>query len=187
MARPIDAATLAEFESSTVRLGIFVEMLFDSGPLRLWNGFRDFTVFGDIYTGAGFLGRLSAITETTETRAVGLEFSLSGLPTSVLAISLNEEFSERPINIFLGAFDADEVLVADPHKFFSGRMDASNTIESGSTATITVTAESSMIDLRRAKNLRYTDQTQKDLFPGDSGLSIIADLQDREIVWGQRG
>ena len=51
---------------------------------------------------------------------------------------------------------------------------------------MSVTAESRLIDLDVTRERRYTDADQKIDFPDDKGLEFIADIQDKEIIWGGR-
>ena len=57
--------------------------------------------------------------------------------------------------------------------------------DGGQTCTISVSAESRLIDLDRTRERRYTSEDQKIDFPNDKGLEFIADLQDKEIIWGR--
>jgi hypothetical protein len=61
------------------------------------------------------------------------------------------------------------------------------TIDEGAeSSTMSVTAESRLIDLDVTRERRYTDADQKIDFPDDKGLEFIADIQDKEIIWGGR-
>ena len=64
-------------------------------------------------------------------------------------------------------------------------MDLMNIDDGGQTCTISVSAESRLIDLDRTRERRYTSEDQKIDFPNDKGLEFIADLQDKEIIWGR--
>jgi hypothetical protein len=64
-------------------------------------------------------------------------------------------------------------------------MDVMGIEDSGDTANINVTAESRLIDLERSRERRYTSEDQKINYPNDKGLEFIADLQDKELVWGR--
>jgi hypothetical protein len=64
-------------------------------------------------------------------------------------------------------------------------MDTMGIEDSGDTANIGLTAESRLIDLERSRERRYTSEDQKIDYPNDKGLEFIADLQDKEIVWGR--
>jgi hypothetical protein len=66
---------------------------------------------------------------------------------------------------------------------FVGRMDQATLQDDGETAQINIAAESRLIDLQRARVRRYTDEDQRAVYPSDKGLSLINQLQDKEIVW----
>jgi predicted rRNA methylase YqxC with S4 and FtsJ domains len=57
--------------------------------------------------------------------------------------------------------------------------------ESGDTCTIELKLENRLIALERPNLRRMTDEDQKNLFSGDKGFEFIADLQDKELVWGK--
>jgi len=59
-----------------------------------------------------------------------------------------------------------------------------NISESGDSAQITINGESRLIDLDVPRVRRYTSEDQKIDFSNDKGLEYIADLQDKQIVWG---
>lgn len=68
----------------------FFEGLFDSGPLRLWNGFRNVIWDSKTWTRSGGLIRLTRFTETSEARKTRLKFQLAGLDQSILPILTGE-------------------------------------------------------------------------------------------------
>jgi len=59
-----------------------------------------------------------------------------------------------------------------------------NIQESGNVANVNITGESRLIDLEIARERRYTSEDQKIDFPDDKGFEFVADLQNKEIVWG---
>ena len=63
-------------------------------------------------------------------------------------------------------------------------MDLMTIEDGGETASISVTAESRLIDLNRAKERRFTDNDQKIDYPDDKGLQHIQGLQEKQISWG---
>jgi len=48
-----------------------------------------------------------------------------------------------------------------------------------------LTVESKLIRLEKASNWRYTEGSHKSRYPSDTFFSYLADLQDRDIVWGR--
>lgn len=173
-----------ELEKGLVRLAMFVECIFDDGPLRLWSGLGPYTFNGQIYEGAGSLGGIDAIEENAgDVKATGVAMKLSGIPSDMVALCLAEHFQGRPVTIWFAMFDENGALIPDAIQIFKGRMDYPVIEEGGETATITVFAESLLIDLERPRIRRYTNEDQTSAFPGDMGLEFTAAIQNVEIVW----
>ena len=63
-------------------------------------------------------------------------------------------------------------------------MDVMTIEDAGETASISLSAESRLIDLERARVRRFTDNDQQNQFSGDTSLRFVASLQDKEIAWG---
>jgi hypothetical protein len=65
-------------------------------------------------------------------------------------------------------------------------MDQMNIDDGPETSTIELKVENRLIDLERARVARYTSGYQKSVYPNDSGLDFIEDLQDKQIPWGRK-
>lgn len=181
-----------------------VEMMFDSGPLRLWTGLGDLQYQGNTFTGTGTLLSVSEISETAELSVRGASLSLSGIPSDILSYALTEDYQGRLCKIYFGLFSkgfllletGDFLLAEDGSKIrfenilsdfvniFTGYMDQMNIEETGETASIELTVENKLIDLERPRVKRYTEKYQKSVFPDDKGFDEVNDLQDKVFVWG---
>jgi hypothetical protein len=175
----------AEVTASSLVPIAFVELEFDSGTLRLWSGIGDITWDSKTWSGIGSMGAVNAPDETTEIRATSFDLVLSGVPSSNLSLVIGEQYQGRAARLWIGALSSSGAVIADP-VLFEGVMDACTVMESGETATITVSVETELVDLRRPRERRYTHEDQIQLYPGDLGLEYIAGLQDKEIIWGKR-
>ena len=186
MSRGLTNDLITEVTARQLRPIILLKAEFDSGDLLLWSGIGSITYDGDIYTGAGNLINISEIGETTNIEAQGATFVLSGIPSSLLSIALNEPYQGRPITCFFGCLDGNGALIADPVILFKGTADVVQIDETGETCTIGLQAENRLIDLKRAKPRRYTPEDQKQEYPADRGLDFVASLQEKEIIWGKK-
>ena len=193
MTRALTAGVVTETEAAAARAALFVKLAFDGGTVFVWSGVGSITTsaMGTLpaatWIGTGTLGTVSAVEETTDLSAAGVTFALSGIDSTLLSIALGEHYQGRRAEMWLGFFDANWALIADPPKVFSGFMDTMVIEDGGATATIRVNAESRLVDLERAANPKfYTDQDQKALFAGDRGLEFVEKLQNAEIFWGRR-
>lgn len=162
---------------------VAVALDFPSGWVRINGSPVDLTIGGNLFTGIAGLGAISAVDEAAELRSYDLTVSLSGVPVDAVSLALAEAYQGRagvvwevPLSRTTGA------PIADPIVVFRGRMDTM-TIEMGQTATVTVTLQNRLADWERPRVLRYTDEDQKRLHPGDKGLEFVPATTEKQIVW----
>ena len=163
---------------------IILASLSFSTPVNLWSGYGTITYIGTGYLGIGTLGTISPIEETTDLAARGISMQLSGVPTAQIAIALTENYQGRECSVLFAAMASDGTLVSTPVTVFSGRMDVMTINDDGEQAIIGMTAENKLVDFRRPREVRYTDEEQKSLFPTDKGLEFVNAIQEKQIYWG---
>lgn len=185
MSRDLTTAFKTAITGEVVTPVVLTEAFFDSGTIRFWNGLGDFVYDGDTYTGSGNLLEVSQITETSNLEARGASFTLSGLPSSLIAIALAEDWQGRTITQRFAPLDANGDAIADPFLFFSGECDAMDIEEAGSGANIKIAAENDILTLKRKSERRRTPEDQKIDYPTDSFFDQVAALQSLDIVWGR--
>ena len=183
MSRSLTTAFNNQLTSSELQPFLAVELAFDGGTFYSWTGYGNITFGGNTYVGAGDVIQVSPAQETSEIKANGVAITLSGIPTESLSSALSEAYQGRDATIYFGVLQ-NQAVVSDPYAIFKGKMDLMTIKDNGEIATITVTAESKLIDLDRSRERRYTSEDLKIDFPDDKGLEYIDDLQDKEIVWG---
>lgn len=157
---------------------------FQGGAVRVWSGIGSLSWGGNTYTGLGHLGTVSPVEESSDLRANGVAFQLSGVPSGLIATALGDNYQGRDVKLWLGALDAAGAIVADPYQLFAGRMDALEIDDGPETATIRVYAESRLVDLRRSNERRFTHEDQQIDFPGDDGLDYMPTAQSTPFMWG---
>lgn len=188
MARSLTAGMVTEVTAASLQPILLVKLAFDSADLNLWTGIGDLSFGGDTYTGAGDLLTFSRIEESDDLKAVGLTGTLSGIPSSLIAIALAEDYMGRAVTVWFGALDSAGALVTSPFKVFAGLIDTMPVEDGGETATIQVTAENRLARLEESRARRYTPEDQAIDYPDDKGLDFVVALNDgREIVWGRPG
>ena len=186
MARTLTAAMLTAIDNDLVKPALFVAIEFSTGTIRLWSGVGSITFDGNSYTGAGDLLAVSQVEETDDLKAVGMTFSLSGIPSALLTPALSAVEYNRPADMYLGFIDISTgALVADPVKMWGGSVDNANINDSGEMATITISAENELIALDRPKSRRYTSEDQKLRDATDEGFNAVPTLQTAQILWGK--
>jgi len=186
--RDLTTAVKNELDKAGLQLGLFVEIIFDSGPFRVWSGLGNMTLGGNVYSGIGTLGRIDKIEESaTDIRASGVALTLSGIPSALLAQTLTENYQGRQATIWLVMFDSAWQIIADPVVLNVYRLDYPQIEEGGETCSITVFAESILADLERPRVRRRTHEDQIALHAGDLGFEFVAALQNKETIWKAPG
>lgn len=135
------------------------------------------------YFGVGALGQINAIESTTEIKAARVSVSLSGIPLSLIAVALNEQYQNSPAQIWNCFFDkATMKMVRSPVLAFDGVIDNMG-VEIGETGAITVDLENIYSYWSRPNGDLMTDANQQAKYPGDKGLQYVG--QEKTIYWGR--
>lgn len=204
--RDITSAIEGNLEDEVVYPFFATELLFDDSPLRLWTGPGTLVYDGVSWTGTGNLLDVSSIEETSEIAVRGATLTLSGVPSEVISLALQEPYQGRVANIYFGMFsrgamlqesgsyllleDGGRILLETQEtgltQIFSGYMDEMNINEGAETSTIELKVENKLIDLERARVRRFTSGYQKSVYPNDKGLDFVESLQDKNVVWGRK-
>ena len=185
MSRTLTTAMSNALVADVVRPIYLVRMVFDSSDLNVWSGMGDLSYGGETYTGLGDLLSISEIKETADVQATGMNVSLAGVKSSLVAIAKDQDYQGRELTVRLGAFDSSGSLVADPVIIFSGFMDTMTITEAGEYSSITIAVENKLIAFERSKVRRYTAEDQKINHPTDKGFEFVTAIVEKEIFWGR--
>ena len=186
MSRALTSGAVAATTATAVKPILLAELDFSSGFVRCWTGVGTLSWGGNSWLGTGDFGGVSAPEEAGDLRATSITFSMSGIPNALVTSVLGEHYRGRSAKLWWAFLDASNAIVADPFLIFGGRMDTVAILRGGESATVTVTAESRLVDLQRARIRRFNDQDQQQLYPGDLGFQFIAAIQNLTLVWGQK-
>ena len=185
MSRVLSNAMKEMAVAKVVRPIFLVRMVFDSSQLNIWSGVGDISFDSVTYTGLGDLLSISDIKETSDISATGINVSLSGVKTSLIAIAKDQDYQGRELTVRLGAFNETGSLIADPVIIFSGFMDTMTIAEAGTYSTISIAVENKLVAFERSKVRRYTAEDQKIDHSADKGFEFVTSIVQKEIFWGR--
>lgn len=188
--RTLAPAAAAALASGAVGLAILVDMNL-TVPLRLASSAVTLIHDGIEYVGAGALGNIDKVSDAPG-EIKPLRFVLSGVPTELLAIALDEPFRNRRCRVRLAILDPDTQAMLDAPVTWTGTLDqmpvSHQTDEEGkTTGTISVTAEHRGATFGRPKPLRYTNSDQRKLFAPDTSLRFITIQASHKDIWPAAG
>lgn len=184
MSRPLTGSISAEIVKTEVTLCYFVQFDF-STILRFWTGHGDITFLSQTWNGAGDVIKLAPIKETASVEAMGVSFEVEGVSTEIISLALSEPVQGRNATMYVGFLDANDALIADPVGPFIYIMDTISIAENPQNPRVTLTAESNLVLLEKARPRRYTHEDQQIEFPGDEGFIFVPSIQEKQITWGK--
>lgn len=212
MSRELPNEVLTTIEQDVVYPVIAVELLFDTpNELRFWSGLGDLVIDGDTYAGSGDLLQVSDVQESSDISARGATLTLSGVPSNLVSLALDEDYQGRTASIKFGMYgtsidngylilddSGDKLLVDGVADFldisntaalgffnlFVGKMDQMTIQRGPAVSEIVMSLESRLIDLERPRLRRYTDGGQQDRYPGDLAFEFVSRIQNEDLEFG---
>lgn len=180
------SSSQAALQSLPHRISVpLVEAFFTSGTLRLALCEWDITVGGNTYT-RGPLIDLKRVRESSTSKE-GLELSLSGLSTEIIALATQEPYQGRVIRLLKANLHPDtHAVVGTPLAWFIGRMRALPVSETNDQAAVALQAEHYDVDFDRVIVNRLSDSSQQSMWPGppaDLGCQYCEQMVERKIIW----
>lgn len=184
MTRDLTADFLAEITADGCAPIALFRAYFDSGTLNLWTGLGNLTHDGVTYTGAISIMQIESIKESNGLTANGLRIQLDGLDEDMNEIAEDEPYQGRRLEMYLAMIDSTGSVVSDPYLMFEGFMDVMTIRDDARSILIDLTIENALISLERPLDTKYTPEDQKRDYPNDTFFDFIADIQNKEVVWG---
>jgi len=185
VSRGFPTAVADALSAGHVVLVTFAKLEFPSGTIYVHNSIGTYNWGGQDWLGTGDFGEISQIEEGADVSPYKITLTLSGLDATVSGAALNEDYYMHPATVYLGALDADDVLIADPTVVWEGAMDQMNfSIGETSGDSIQLTAESELARFDKSSNKKYTHSQQQNDHSGDLLFEFMADIEDAKIRWG---
>lgn len=189
MSRGLNAANATAVEADVVIPILLVRLDFESAPILAasapfnlsfdWDG----DGMAELFLGVGEFGSISDVEEGAEVQSYSITLGLSGVPQENLSTALGEHYQGRDCRVWCGFFDQNySGFVDDPELIFRGRIDVMeiDLVKQ----TIDLSAHSRLRDWERARVSRLTNEEQQNRFPSDRGLEFVAQMEEKQLVWG---
>lgn len=189
MSRSLPANTSSALDDAFLVPVVFVELLFDSAPLRLHTDLGSIvttdTSPNKTWLGAGDLGAVGPIEETEGAEPFSVELTLSGLDSTVLDEARNQDYQDRPVVIYVGVRDSvTGALVDNPTEIFYGQIDQMVITAGRQFSSVTVRAESEQTLWQRPAVIFYDAATLQDAYAGETFFNFLEELQNLQLRWG---
>lgn len=147
-----------------------------------WSGIGPLEFENNVYKGTDRFGRVSQPDESADLAIKQGTLELRGVPPE-LAAYLNTNIRNRVARVFLAAV-VNQKVKGEPFEFLRGRMDyMTMPVAEDGTVTIKVNLRIGFFSIERAQEKVWSHEQQQEDYPGDTGMSLIASLTEKEIKW----
>lgn len=180
MSRNRTTAQLAADVAPHRGIAVLLELLFDSGTLRLCAGPWDVTAGGNLYLRTGAALHSESHQEAAD-GTEGLALTLTGLPAGVFGLVVAEPYQRRLVRVLEQRFNTDDTPADAATVEYVGRMVALSSTEEVASRRWTVSIQTEIFDAegRRAPNIRYSDAEQRRRYSADLGAEYVASMVER--------
>lgn len=167
-----------------------LEFNFSGGAVRYTTGPVDILWNTYIWIATGGLLAFGNVEETSDDRAQGVEMTLSGVTTAIIATLLDENTRGRYAQIWRANLDAATgLLTGDPISYGRYLMNQAFSIEEDSqedlsTIIVKTRIVSRLAMFRQTRGIRTNLTSHQRIAPGDTFFQNVAALVGQRIYWG---
>ena len=182
--KSVSPAFAAALAGPTPKVAQLVAMYFASGVIALNSMNWDIDWGGLTYKGAAGLGEIGTIEDSAGSEIKGLQLSMSGVASELLALALSDATVVQGVRLVirLALIGADGAVI-DAVVDWDGYLDTMPISADGVTCKITVTAESSAVDLLRGNAMTTSNADQQALYSGDRAFEYVVSQDGVPVVW----
>ena len=178
--RTLDTTFAAALQAAHVEGFVLVDMYLDSGTVYVAGLPFAFDWAGHTYLPVMGLGTVREMIET-DSEVQGLQFTLSGVPESSIALVAAEEVQGRRVTVRQAIIDGGTVYMDDA--VWEGTLDVMTIDDSGPSATVTVTAEHALASWAEPQQVLYSHEDQQLISAGDKFFEYAAQMATATLTW----
>lgn len=154
-------------------------------PVRLWGGFGEITIDGEVYLPLGERGVVQTTSGSVGAAAEATTLVLSDVPPENMAVLNTKILRGVPVTIRRLIFDENGRELLDDSVHLRGRVDyVTRARQAGGDATVSISVEGSARGLGRSSGRMRTDADQRLILATDGGFKHVAYAGDRVLYWG---
>jgi hypothetical protein len=161
---------------------------FVGGFKRMWTGTGDVEIGGNIYAGVGHFARIRSVVERSNMTVERKVYQLAGdevNPALIAEADIDASYGRTVIE-YLGFLNPETRKLLDtPEINFEGEISNVRRADGGEPM-VEINAETRLVILDKPDGWRWTHQHQQSFYSDDLGFNKVAEMQLREIIWGDR-
>ena len=189
--RNVSSAIYEILNSEQVRYVYLLKLELESGYVFIHNGIGKIEWDGDTYEGVGCFGNVSAIPEESDLTANKVILELSGIPANdenrgfFSRTVFDTNYQNKEVSLWLAVIEEDYLtIVPDPILVFRGTTEDAQISIGAQSIVVQIHATHGLARFNKADVVRYTNEDQQRLYPGDLGMKFVDRSANTELTWG---
>jgi hypothetical protein len=146
--------------------------------------YKDLVFNSNTYVASSLFLGLSEVTESSEVSVNSLSLRFTGADQTIISLFLNNDYMDKPVNVYRGFLNSSQALIADPFLLFEGRIENFNIEDDVTSSSVLISVASHWADFDKVRTRKTNTNSQKIYFPNDKGFDF-ASRSVREIKWGR--
>jgi len=186
--RALSSTVTTALAAGHVVLVQLVHLQFPSGVVALNSSNWDLVWGGVTYRGALGLGSVSGISDSPGGAVRGITLELAASDDAMVALALDDagEVQDTPATVRTAILDSSTYQIIDAPIDFTGRCDVMSISGAKGSEVISVSVESSAVDLLSGNPSTYSNADQQAIYSGDRAFEYVVDQSDKPVVWPSR-
>ena len=184
MTRSIDSSTIAELAKDAFNLATLIQFDFPS-PIRITDWDKDVFALGVTFPSSSHFLGVDNVKETSELRVNSMNITLSGVDQTYIALFLNSNYIDIPVNIYRAVMSDAAAVIGSPILIFNGVMTGYEIEDSQSESTIKIAIASHWKDFEKENGRKTNSNSQKLHFSSDNGFEFAA-ASIKDMKWGRK-
>lgn len=178
----MSAVLKAALRRGDIALAAMVEIDHPEGFARFWSGVGNIEHDGETFIGCGRLGRIEAVSESTEIEIAETRFVLSGVDAALVA-GLDKSVKGRKGRIYEAVLDSAWRVIHRELLSETALDSQIYTIDKDGSATIAIVAHAGLFFLRNRSAAKWSPEEARRAFPGETGFDEIHKVEDQTLNW----
>ena len=148
-----------------------------------WSGVGPLDYDGHEWKGIGTLGKITGITEKSSLAVRQIAFELRGVPPDA-AQFIGKNLRNKVARAWLTVLDGNNQVYGGPFLTADSLIDYQEMpVGDDGNVTARLLANVGFFSIERSQQLVWSHEQQQEDYPGDTGLSLIPSLIDKDVKW----
>jgi len=186
MPKDFSSGFLTSLAADNLEMFQLIAIYFDNRTVRITTlpGGMNINFQGEEWEALDQFISIGTIGESADITTEGWAVTLSGLTNEYLTNATDYYYQGRRVEYYVGLIETNGTITVEPTLLQASVIDNQTVSVGESTFSVTVNCMPAINKILESREERYTDEDQQSKYPGDTGLSRMATMPNKQYSWG---